>query len=208
MINSKVFVSLALAGIMTLSACGGTQWKTSYADVINPQVSKGWRVVAVDVRVPESLTVSERNSYAPDADIVWREDPFGKGTRHQQVDAIMTNAVKRGARVLHGAKPVKLVVTVQQFHALSEKARAVLQKSGVHDITFTAQVIDARTGAALTKVEPIKADLIAYVGDQAIAAEKQGLTQKIRITNHVANVISGWLGHGKDVRNTFTRNGR
>ena len=207
MVKSKFLMPLALAGSLFLSACGaGTQWATDYAEVINPAVSRGWRVVAVDVVVPETLTVSERNLYAPNADIVWREDPFGN--RYDQVDAIITNAAKRGAAGLRGPRPVKLQITVQQFHALSEKARALLQKSGVHNIIFTAQVVDAKTGAPLSPVDQIKADLVAYTGDQAAAAERQGQTQKIRITNHVANVIAGWLGHGKDVRGTFKRNGR
>ena len=203
---SKIFAPLALAGTVFLASCGGSQWETQYADVIDPAVSRGWRVVAVDVKVPETLTVSEENSYAPNADIVWREDPFGD--RYAQVDAIITDAARRGAKGLHGKRRVKLLITVQQFHALSEKARALLQNSGVHDITFTAQVVDARTGAPLSPVDVIKADLVAYVGDQAIAAEKQGLTQKIRITSHVSKVIAGWLGHGEDVRGAFTRNGR
>jgi len=163
-------------------------------------------VVAVEVTVPATLTVSEDNAYAPNADIVWREDPFGN--RHEQVDAIITNAAKRGASGLQGTRAVKLLITVQQFHALSEKARALLNNSGVHNIILTAQVVDAKTNNPLSPPDSIEADLVAFVGDQAIAAEKQGLTQKVRITNHVAKVIAGWLGSGEDVRGTFTRNGR
>lgn len=206
MIMSKFLVPITLAGTFLLSSCGGTQWSTDYSDVISPQVSKGWRVTSVQVSVPDTLTVSEQNSYAPNADIVWRGDPIGD--RRAQVDKIMTDAIKRGASGLRGGKPVRLVVTMQQFHALSDRARSRLQKSGVHDITFTAQVLDARTGKPLSPPDVIKADLVAYVGDQAIAAMRQGQTQKIRISNHVARVIAGWLGHGEDVRNTFTRNGR
>ncbi len=206
MFNSRIIAALAVAGSLALAACGGTQWSTNYADVINPAVSKGWNVVRVEVTVPDTLTVSEDNAYAPNADIVWREDAFGN--RHAQVDTIITNAAKRGASGLHGARRVKLLITVQQFHALSEKARALLNNSGVHDITFTAQVVDANTNAPLSPPDLIKADLVAFVGDQAIAAEKQGLTQKVRITSHVAKVIAGWLGSGEDVRGTFTRNGR
>jgi len=208
MYKSKLLAPVALAGALVLSACGGTQWSTEYPDDINPSVSKGWRVVSVDVQVPETLSVSEQNSFAPSADIVWREDKFGEGTRYEQVDAIMTNAVSRGAKVLHGGKRVKLVIVMQQFHALSEKARRVLQSSGVHNIIFTAQVFDARTGKPLTEPDLIKADLVGYVGDQALEAERQGLTQKIRITDHVSKVIAGWLSHTVDVRGKFSRNGR
>lgn len=206
MVVSKFFTPLALAGSLLLAACGGGQWATDYADVISPAASKGWRVVAVDVTVPETLTVSEQNLYAPNADIVWREDKFGN--RHNQVDAIITNAAKRGAAGLRGNRPVKLLITVREFHALTEKARSTLQISGVHNITFSAQVVDARTGAALSPVDLIRADLVGFVGREAAAAERKGLTQKVRITSHVSKVIAGWLGHGKDVRGTFKRNGR
>ncbi len=205
--KSKFLVPVALVGALFLSACG-SKWTTNYTDMINPAVSKGWRVVAVDVRVPASLSVSEENTYAPNADIVWREDPYGKGSRYQQVDALMTDAAKRGAKVLHGGKPVKLVIVMQQFHALSEKARYGLENAGVHDITFTAQVFDARSGKPLSPPDLIKADLPAYVGKEALDAERRGLTQKVRITDHVSKVIKGWLSHTVDVRGSFTRNGR
>ncbi len=207
MFYKKLLTPIMLAGVLLLSACGA-KWETTYPDDINPDVSKGWRVVAVDVRVPSSLSVSEANTYAPDADIVWREDPYGKGSRYQQVDAILTEAVKRGAKVLHGSKPVKLVIVLQQFHALSEKARYGLNNAGVHNIVFTAQVFDARTGKPLTNPDLIKADLVAYVGEQAIEAERKGLTQKVRITDHVSKVIAGWLSHTVDVRGKFSRSGR
>jgi len=207
MINSKLFASLAISSALLLSACGA-KWETAYPDDINPEVSRGWRVAAVDVQVPASLSVSEENSYAPDADIVWREDPYGKGTRYQQVDAIITEAAKRGAKVLHGGKPVKIVIVLQNFHALSEKARYGLENAGVHDITFTAQVFDARSGAPLSQPDLIKADLVAYVGKEAIEAERKGITQKVRIIDHVSKVIAGWLSHTVDVRGTFSRTGR
>lgn len=207
MFYSKLLTPILLAGALLLSACGA-KWETTYPDDINPAVSKGWRVVAVDVRVPTSLSVSEANTYAPDADIVWREDPYGKGSRYQQVDAIITEAAKRGAKVLRGSKPVKLVIVMQQFHALSEKARYGLNNAGVHNIIFTAQVFDARTGKPLTNPDLIKADLVAYVGEQAIEAERKGLTQKVRIIDHVSKVIKGWLSHTVDVRGKFSRSGR
>ena len=205
---STYFKSIGLIAALGLAACATDgQWETSYADVNDPVVSKKWRVVAVDVRVPESLTVSEKNSYAPNADIVWREEAFGD--RHEQVDEIITQAATKGAKVLRGSRKVKLIITVRQFHALTEKARAVLTSSGVHNISFSAQVLDAKTNKPLSSIDDIRADLVAYVGDQAIAAESQGLTQRVRITAHVADVIAGWLGHGgKDVRGSFKRNGR
>lgn len=206
MAKSLTLASMMLATSLSIVGCSSTKWTTNYADVIDPVAAQNWRVVEIDVLVPRSLTVSEANTFAPNADIVWREYPYGN--RYDQVDAIITDAATRGVAALQGSRDVKLKITMMQFHALSEKTRAVLNNSGVHDITFTAQVFDIATNTALSPPDLIKADLIAFVGDQAVAAEKQGLTQKVRITSHVASVIAGWLGAGPDVRGGFKRNGR
>jgi len=200
------FVFLGLAGFGLAGCSGGDQWATEYADLIDPNVSKNWRIANIDVRVPESLSVSEANSFAPDADIVWREEPLAN--RHQQVDRIITRAAQIGSGQLTGARAVNLVVQVSEFHALTQKARTTLQNSGVHNITFTAQVLDAKTGVELTPVDTIRADLVGFSGAQAVEAVKQGQTQRVRIIAHVSQVIAGWLGHGPDVRSTFSRNGR
>lgn len=206
MTKSFTLASLVLVGSLTLAGCSLSNWATDYADVIDVEVAKTWRVVDVDVLVPRSLSVSEANSFAPNADIVWREFPYGD--RYDQVDAIMTAAAERGVAKLQGTRKVRLMITMQTFHALSEKTRAVLQKSGVHDILFTAQIFDVATNKPLSPRDVIRADLIAFSGDQAVAAERKGQTQKVRITDHVAAVIAGWLGTGEDVRGTFKRNGR
>ncbi|MGR3344325.1 MAG: DUF6778 family protein, partial [Paracoccaceae bacterium] len=50
--------------------------------------------------VPETLRVSERNSYKPIADIVWCEDPFGD--RHDQVKAIFEEGITRAVASFSG----------------------------------------------------------------------------------------------------------
>jgi len=103
---------------------------------------------------------------------------------------------------------VRLTINVSQFHALSDMARQRLQRSGVHKISFVAQVSDARTGQVLAGPEPIRADLVAHTGQQALQAESQGQIQKVRITNHLTRVIAGWTGAGSDdVRGAFQRVG-
>ncbi|GGE41581.1 DUF6778 family protein [Actibacterium pelagium] len=203
---SKVSIIAAITSMAMLAGCTTGQWQTSYNDVVSSSDSRNWRVTEIDVRVPETLTVSEENSFAPDADIVWREEP--RGDRYAQVDRIITEAAQRGSSGLRGNKPVKLVLVVDTFHALSEKARTRLSRSGVHNIGFTAQVFDARTGQALTPADQVQADLVAYVGEQANAAVAQGQTQRVRIVRHVANTIAGWLAAGPDPRGVFSRRGR
>ena len=200
----RKFLLIAAAA---LASCGQV-WKTDYQNVIDPAVSRGWRVTEINVTVPRTLTVSERESYAPEADIVWREDELGPTDRYQQVDAIITNAIQKGASGLRGSKPVRLNATVVQFHALTNKTRQRLENSGIHNIVFDAQVVDARTGAPLSPVDRIYAEFPALAGSEARAAMARGQTQKVRIIAHVASVIAGWLGTGPDVRRTFTRSGR
>ena len=199
---------LIAAAALALASCGQT-WKTDYQDVIDPAVSRGWRVTQVNVTVPRTLTVSEQNSYVPQADIVWREQLLGPtDNRYDQVDAIMTEAIRRGSSGLRGSRPVHFNAEVTQFHALTNRTRTRLQNSGVHNITFKAQIVDARTGEPLSPVDHIFAELIGLTGDEARAAVAQGQTQQVRITNHVAAVVAGWLGTGPDVRRTFSRSGR
>ena len=201
-------LTLLLAATVLVAGCART-WKTDYSDTIDPAVSRSWRVSQVNVTVPRTLTISEENSYTPEADIVWREDPLTAGTdRYQQVDAIMTNAARRGASGLRGGRAVRLDIVVQEFHAVTERTRSQLQNSGVHNVVFGAQISDASSGQVLVPTETIHAELPAYAGRQARAAVSRGETQKVRITNHVAATISGWLGTGPDVRGTFQRRGR
>lgn len=201
----KAILSLFLS-LVLLSAC--SSWQTSYDAPVPVEMSQNWRLGDVVVTVPETLTVSEDNVYLPDADIVWREDPLGDSTRYAQVAQIVEAGVTRGASGLSGSTPVRIKVTVGTFHALTEIARYGLSSSGVHNITYAMQVFDMRSGAALTDAETIQADLVALVGDQALEAEAQGITQKVRITDHIAKVTAGYLGIGPDVRSEFARVGR
>lgn len=137
------------------------------------------------VIVPEELVVSEANQYIPPGDIVWREDPIGN--RHEQVKVIVENAMRQGVEPLDGPIEVNITVQIERFHALSEKARYTT--GGIHALTFLLGVYDAETGELLTPVRRVVADLDAFGGKEAMIAESNGLTQKVRITNHLAEVI-------------------
>jgi hypothetical protein len=190
--------------LVIVAGCSGS-WQTTYDDPIETSASKAWRVRDVAVTLPDDLTTTEDNSYAPNADIVWHGDP--DGDRKEQVTAIMETGIANGAKTLRGNTPVVLAVTLQEFHALTPLARA-RAPSAVHNITYTIQVIDARTGEPLTEPDLIRADLEAHVGFEAFEAFQQGETQKVRITRHLAEVTAGWLGAGPDVRRSFSSAGR
>ncbi len=153
-------------------------------------VSESYKVVGINVQVPETLTVSEANRYLPKGDIVWREDPLGN--RHEQVRTIVHNALSQGVSQMDGSREVILDVIVTRFHALTEKARYTV--GGVHAIQFNMQLRDAESGEVVMDSKFIKADFDALGGRAAIRAESQGITQKVRITNHLAHVIKQELG--------------
>lgn len=198
----------ALLGMTTvlLSACvgPGSSFRTEYTPV--PAVlASSWRLAEVQVTVPRTLKVSEAKTYLPAADIVWREDPMGD--RYDQVGKIIEAAVLRGAQGLRGSRPVIIAVTVTRFHALTFEAEQRFENAGVHNIKFTAQVVDARTGEVLVPPTPIRAELPAPSGKAMREARRKGQSQKSMITAHVAKTVAGWLGLGPDVRGSFSRQG-
>lgn len=191
---------------LLLSACvgGGGKFETAYTPVPG-DLAKSWRLAEVRVSVPKTLVVSEAKTLLPKADIVWREDPLGD--RHAQVGKIMQAAVLRGAQGLRGSRPVIISITVTRFHALTYEAELSNSDWGVHNVDFTAQVLDARTGEVLLPAEKIRAETPAWSGARMREARKKGITQKSMITNHVAATVAGWLGLGPDNRGSFNRQG-
>jgi hypothetical protein len=196
---------LALGLALGLAGCSGHTWETKY-DQLDSAETATWRLASVEVAVPESLTTSEENSYTPDYDIVWHGEPAGD--RRAQAAAIVKEGIQKGAAGLHGKTRVKIVATLSEFHSITPKVRKTLQNSGVHNVAYTVQVFDARSGAALTEPQPIKADFPALVGKAGDDADAKGLTQRVQVVNQIALVTRNWLGDGPDPRGTFTRLGR
>lgn len=143
------------------------------------------RVDEINVLVPTSLKVSEKNSYLPSGDIVWRGD--APGDRHQQVREIFDSAIALGTSDLEGTVPVRIEVRVDRFHALTEKARYVT--GGIHNIHFVLQMRNISTGEIIGEPRLVHADLKAFGGRDALAADARGETQKVRITEHLSKVI-------------------
>ncbi len=144
-----------------------------------------WRVADIRIEVPDSLKVSEANSLIPDADIVWREDPFGD--RRAQVREILDLALRQAALSLDGSEPVVLDIRLRKFHALSQKARATV--GGIHNIAFDVTIRDPQTGRPLQPTFPVEIRLRALGGQKAIEAEMRGETQKVRIMREIARVM-------------------
>ncbi len=143
------------------------------------------RINDIIVKVPETLKASEANLYLPVGDIDWRGEP--RGDRHAQVKAIFETAMARGAKELDGDRRVDLLITVKRFHALTEKARYTV--GGVHNIVFDLALADPQTGELVAPWREVRADLKGFGGQEAIEAEAEGQTQKVRITNHLAEVL-------------------
>ena len=66
----------------------------------------------------------------------------------------------------------------------------------------TRKELDARsTELADARMRTIKADLDAFGGRQAVLADARGDTQKVRITNHLAEVIRQELSNPEGYQN-------
>ena len=186
----------ALTFALGLGACASVDTATrdtpptaSLIDTPDGAVAPSVQIVDIQVSVPRELRVSEANRYYPSGDIVWREDPIGD--RHQQVADVVRDGLMMGAERIEGDIPVIVGVEVTRFHALTEKARYTI--GGVHAIQFYMQLFDPETGAPLGEPHFVKADFDALGGQPAIQAEAKGITQRVRITQHLAKVLQDEL---------------
>ena len=190
---SSITKCLILVVGLTLSACAKQEIAARGAPldtgVVSP-ASLSVDVQQIRVVVPKTLSVSEANMYYPAGDIVWRGDPVGD--RHEQVKAIFETAMADGvSQIEKGSLPVVMDVQVARFHAVSEKARYTI--GGVHAMTFSIVLRNPETQDIIAGPRQVRADFRALGGAQAIAAERHGITQKSRITEHLANVIRSEL---------------
>ena len=187
-----------------LAGCAG-RWTVAYPQALDPAVTRRWTVRQVISTVPDSLTISNDNTYAPNADIVWHGDPYGD--RREQVAAILKEAVTAASTPLRGPRGVAISTQLLHFHGVTPIAtnRA---PGAVHNIAFRIQVFDARTREPLTGAALIDGDLEANVGATAVTAAVAGETERKRIVEHLTRVVQGWLGIGPDPRREFTSFGR
>jgi hypothetical protein len=149
-------------------------------------IQPDFKVSKINVLVPKDLTVSEANTYKPNADIVWRGDAYGD--RYDQVQAVLETGLATGAQAFDGAQEVIVDVQLVLFHGQTEKVRYTF--GGKHDIIFAMTIRDAQTGATIVQPRLIDATFDALGGIAAVNAEKAGVTQKVRIIERLAEVIT------------------
>lgn len=178
----RIVAALTLALGMAGCATVDTVTRNASIDMANPggatQALRSYTVTAVHTVVPETLRVSEANSYYPITDIVWRGDPLGD--RHKQLEAIFDEAAARGAEKLQGAVPVVVDIELHRFHGVTERTRYTI--GGIYTIVFTMTVRNAETGAIIEGPRRVEADLPAPGGMAAIHQDQIGQTEKVRVT--------------------------
>ena len=182
--------------MVALSACSSGEVvssnKTFRAPISVPAGNiSNWKVNAVRVVIPETMTVSsDPKVRKPRDQIVWWGE--AAGDRKVQVSRILENAVRQGASGLRGKRGVNIDVQLAMFHALTPKARAN-KLAGRHDLKFTLVVRDAATGTMLAQSGMIDASINAFQGQDAVEAVARGETQKVRITRRITSVVNAWL---------------
>lgn len=156
-------------------------------------LNPSYRVTAVDVTVPKTLTTSEENGIKPSVDLLWQEDPVGD--RYAQVDELLTSALEKGVAGMKGSRAVKLEVVVTRFHALTKRTR--YSYGGEHEIWMVMAVRDAATGELLEPGRLIGFDLDVSA-EQALANEARGIYQRDEITAAVGDLIRTELTRPRD----------
>lgn len=192
----KLRILAALALGFGVSACATVEAPTRNApldvsglSVQAPVEQRDYDVRNIRIEIPTDLKVSEANSFYPIADIVWRGDPLGD--RRQQIASIFQGSILAASDDLNGQVPVEVVVSLERFHCLTERTRYTV--GGVHSIKFNVTILHAETGQILEGPRFINGDLAGLGGTAAIEADRQGQTQKVRITAHLTYLFEQML---------------
>lgn len=187
-------VALVVMG-MAVSGCASLDAPSRNAPFEAPSaaaVTPSMKVVGFEVRVPRSLKVSEANSYYPTGDIVWRGEALGD--RHAQVKKIFDESLARATQGSNGKVPVLVDIEVKRFHALTEKTRYTV--GGRHEIKFVMHFLNPETRQPVAEPRNIDATFKGFGGARAIAAERNGVTQRKRIGDRLVSVLQKELGIG------------
>ncbi|MDQ2093199.1 DUF6778 family protein [Rhodalgimonas zhirmunskyi] len=186
-------VALMMLGSVAVSGCSNMDIASRNAPFDAPAAKPAalsMKVTSFQVRVPRTLKASEANLYYPSGDIVWREDPLGD--RHAQVQKIFEESLAVAVAPAKGSVPVLLDVEVKRFHALTEKARYTT--GGRHEMIFVLNFLNPETLQPIAEPRRIETNIKAFGGQRAIHAEQNGITQRLRISQHIAGVVQRELG--------------
>ncbi len=172
----------AANGVTDIAASRGAPSQAQQGPLV---LKAKYTVQSVQIVVPRALVVSEANSYHPKADIVWRGDV--RGDRYSQVQAIFEQAAAQSILKMDSGRAVTVELQVVRFHCLTEKTRYTI--GGVHSMIFSMTVRDAATNAVIEAPRLINADVAGAGGNQAIAEDQAGRTQKVVVTERLAQVL-------------------
>jgi predicted transcriptional regulator len=169
-----VVLTVALSGCMvpTPPSRGETGAQTLIA-----AAPETFLVKQVNVKVPKDLTVSEANTFKPNAAIVWHGDP--KGDRYVQVEKIVSAAMEKGTAAFRAGRAVYVDVEVMRFHALTPKTRMTF--GGVHELEYSLTLRDAKTGEVVQYLPLVSASVPGAGGERARLEEEAGRTEKVVI---------------------------
>lgn len=192
MMTPRFIPALMLGAALAVSGCISTSDVTrdlalDALPVIDDLGNQDFDVVGVEVRVPRSLVSSEANTIKPRSDIVWREDPIGD--RHAQVEALMTAAMDAAFEGIDGSIPVIVTIDMTRFHAQTQRVRYSNLPSE-QEIEFIMTISSAETGVLLSGPTAIDLTFPALGGDDAVAADARGITQRMRITQRIADWVT------------------
>jgi hypothetical protein len=136
-------------------------------------MSRSYDVRQLRFAAQPGLTVSEAESFYPDADIVWRGDPVGP--RIPQIKSMFEEAVVRNRTILRGDTPIDLAITLVRFHGVSDRTR--LSVGGIYNIVFDMTVLDARSGTVIEPTRRVSGNLSSRgLGDRP---QRQSVTDFI-----------------------------
>ncbi len=172
----------AVFGLVVLAACA------SAPAPVGANVA-AWSLDGVAVRFgPDVARTASGTEFG--SNFVW--DGLNGGNRKKQVVAMFRNAAAEvGRAAMTGSQPVRMNITVNYFHALTDSAR--LWCCGEHRILADLQVVDAGSGAVLASGENVYLGRVALGGVPGLIAEAAGRDQATRVREGIANGIRAWL---------------
>ncbi len=150
-----------------------------------PVMARSYDIVALQFSALPELTISEAESYYPQADVVWRGDP--PGPRLPQIEQMFQEAFDRNQTVLTGTRPVNLDIRLVRFHGVTDLTRLTI--GGVYNIIFDMRVLDAVTGEVIEPTRRIEGDLSAPGGSRGQALIREGQTQRVRVTDFLTGLL-------------------